>query len=242
MAGRARLISLTAEHVARVHREIPNPGPDAQFGYPSDDDYLQHLRMVLSRHEAGRDAWIFAYGSLIWKPAVDHAEERIGTARGWHRSFRMRLTRGRGTHAQPGLMLGLDRGGQCRGVLYRIAGDVLEAQIERLLRRELPIKTLKGEPTYLARWLHVDTTGPGGEPERVRALAFVLNRRGFNYSGKLTQEEIADHLAVACGYLGSGAEYLLNTVAHLEERGIHDRGLWQLQEMVAQRIAARGQE
>ncbi len=86
--------------------------------------------------------WIFAYGSLIWKPAVDHAEERIGTARGWP-PFRM-PTRGRGTHAQPGLMLGLDPGGQCRGVLYRIAGDVLEAQIERLLRRELPDQDAQG--------------------------------------------------------------------------------------------------
>jgi len=86
---------------ARVHRDIANPGPDAQFGYPSDEDYRDHLRMVLSRHEAGRDAWIFAYGSLIWKPAVDHAEERIGTARGWHRSFRMRLTRGAARMSSP---------------------------------------------------------------------------------------------------------------------------------------------
>ena len=186
--------------------------------------------------------WIFAYGSLIWKPAVDHAEERIGTARGWHRSFRMRLTRGRGTHAQPGLMLGLDRGGQCRGVLYRIAGDVLEAQIERLLRRELPIKTLKGEPTTraLAACRH---HGPRRRARARAGLAFVLNRRGFSYSGKLTQEEIADHLAVACGYLGSGRRIPAQHRWHiLEERGIHDRGLWQLQEMVAQRIAARGQE
>ena len=72
------------------------------------------------------------------------------------------------------------------------------------------------------------------------ALAFVMNRQSRFYVGKLTAEEVADVLARACGHWGSGAEYLCNTVAHLEEHRIHDRGLWRLQELVAARINQMG--
>ena len=67
-----------------------------------------------------------------------------------------------------------------------------------------------------------------------------MDRQSRFYVGKLTAEEIADVLARACGHWGSGAEYLGNTVAHLEEHGIHDRGLWKLQELVAGKINEMG--
>jgi cation transport protein ChaC len=86
-------------------------------------------------------------------------------------------------------------------------------------------------PNDLPRWISVET-----EQGPLRALAFVMNRQSRFYVGKLTAEEIADVLARACGHWGSGAEYLGNTVAHLEEHGLHDCGLWRLQELVASRI------
>jgi glutathione-specific gamma-glutamylcyclotransferase len=67
----------------------------------------------------------------------------------------------------------------------------------------------------------------------VRAIAFVMNRQSRFYVGKLPPAPVADVLAKGCGHWGSGAEYLHNTVAHLEEHGIRDRNLWRLQALGA---------
>ena len=97
-----------------------------------------------------RTLWLFAYGSLIWKPEVEHVEERVGTARGWHRSFCLRLIRWRGTKEQPGLMMALDRGGQCKGVAYRLVGHTVEAQLGKLFRREMSVKPSTNMPRWIA--------------------------------------------------------------------------------------------
>jgi len=213
--------------VALVHRALEDPGPDPNLVYHNDDDYDAVVRGLLSSHVSGHDLWLFAYGSLIWKPEVDHVEERMGTARGWHRAFRLKISRWRATKDQPGLMMVLDRGGQCRGVLYRIPAATVAENLGKLVRREMSVKP----PTNLPKWITVETdSGP------VQAVAFVIYRKGRAYSGKLTPEETADSLAKACGHWGSCAEYLRNTIFHLGERGIHDRHLWHLQKLVAERI------
>ena len=222
-----RQMTLTPDLVAQVHRVLEDPGPDPDWSYHSDSDYDAVAQTLLASRPGGADTWLFAYGSLIWKPEVEHVEVRQGTARGWHRSFCFRIVRFRGTREQPGLMMSLDRGGQCRGVLYRLAPENLEGQLSKLVRREMTVKP----PNNLPRWITVQTEqGPLG------ALAFVMNRRSRFYVGKLAPEEVADTLARACGHWGSCAEYLCNTVSHLEEHGIHNRGLWKLQELVAAKI------
>ncbi len=223
-----RQMALTPDLVSRVHRDVRDGGPEPGLAYHTDEDYQAAVRKILSSHRDGDPVWLFAYGSLIWKPEIEHGEERPGTARGWHRAFCFRVTRFRGTPEQPGLMMALDRGGQCRGVLYRLSGEPLPAQLEKLFRREFTVKP----PNSMPRWIVVDAEG-----ERINAIAFVMNRRARAYCGKLSPEETADILAKACGHWGSGAEYLMNTVAQLEARGIHDRHLWLLQELVAARIA-----
>lgn len=90
---------------------------------------------------------------------------------------------------------------------------------------------------HLPRWVNVETTGG-----KLRAIAFVINRQGVRYVGGLSLDRIADALAVAAGPYGTMAEYLHSTVGHLEELGLHDRQLWQLQEMVALRIEAASGE
>ena len=87
------------------------------------------VETTLADHPArSRPLWLFAYGSLIWKPEIEHVEERIATVRGWHRSFCLKLTRWRGTQEQPGLMMGLDRGGACKGLAFRLPdGDSARA-------------------------------------------------------------------------------------------------------------------
>ena len=220
-------MALTPDHVALVHRVVEDPGPEPGLVYHGEADYDEVVRNMLALRPPGRDAWLFAYGSLIWKPEVEHLEARRGTAHGWHRSFCFRITRFRATRDRPGLMMALDRGGQCQGILYRLPGESLQAQLGRLFRREFTVKP----PNSTPRWIRVAT-----EEGPLTALAFVMNRQAPAYVGRLAPEEVAALLAGACGHWGSGAEYLHNTVMHLEEHGIHDRNLWRLQKLVAGRI------
>jgi cation transport protein ChaC len=172
---------------------------------------------------------LFGYGSLLWKPAFEYVESRMATIRGWHRSFCIRVARFRGTRDLPGLMMALDRGGQCRGKVFRIPGEQAAESLDKLFRRELVVKP----PGTPPRWLMALTNeGP------LSAIGFVVDRRSQFYSGRLAPEEVAHIVATAAGHWGSCAEYLLNTVSHLEAVGIHDRNLWRLQELVAARIAA----
>jgi glutathione-specific gamma-glutamylcyclotransferase len=224
----SRVLSLTQDHVARVHRAITDTGPVHGVPQHDDADYAEWVKRTLATHPApDQPTWLFAYGSLIWKAELPYVAEQPGLARGWHRSFCLRMTRFRGTLEEPGLMMALDRGGQCQGILYQLPDEGLSGQLDRLFRREFTVKPI----TNMPRWLRVQTAGGP-----LWALGFVMNRASPAYAGRLELTEVARVLARACGHVGSGAEYLLNTVAHLEERGIRDSRLWQLQQIVAEEI------
>jgi len=228
MQAASRTLSLTPAHIARIHRVVEDVGPPTGVQQQTDSDYAEWVAMIAGSHPApDRPTQLFAYGSLIWKPEIEHRAEQTGVARGWHRAFCLRQHRFRGTPDQPGLMMALDRGGQCRGVLYELPQENLEDQLDRLFRREFTVKPINSMP----RWITVQT-----EAGRVKALGFVMNRASPYYAGRLPLEDVARTLATACGHWGSGAEYLLNTVTHLEEHGIHDSGLWRLQHLVAEQI------
>ncbi len=118
-----RKMSLTPEHIARVHHIVEDEGPAPGAKLHADADYDAWVeRMVRSHPEPSAPTRVFAYGSLIWKPEIEQTDEEIGNARGWHRSFCFRMPRFRGTNSQPGLMMALDRGGQCKGMLYTLPG------------------------------------------------------------------------------------------------------------------------
>ena len=173
------------------------------------------------------DVWLFGYGSLIWNPAIEFSEQRCATVRGLHRRFCLRTELGRGTPDRPGLVLGLDRGGVCRGVAFRIPKDHAEAELELVWRREMVTHA------YRPRWLKAQTDqGP------IRVLGFVINRANERYCGRLPEEEAAETIARACGFLGPCCEYLFNTVTHLRELGMPDAGLERLARKVAAKQAA----
>jgi cation transport protein ChaC len=228
-------LALTADLVALTIRPIADPGPPAGFTYFEEADYPALVAQAIAGAPAG-PVWLFAFGSLIWKPGCDYVEERKGLARGWHRAFRLGWDyRWRGNAEHPNLMMGLDRGGECHGILYRLPPGEEEKNLDALIRREVRIKPPQGRPiTQVARWLTIDSAG-----ERIRAVAFVLNRRGPGYQGARSHTETAEVLSKSCGINGSGAEYLYKTVKQLAEHGIYDRNLWELQELVAQRIRER---
>jgi cation transport protein ChaC len=127
-------------------------------------------------------------------------------------------------------MLVLDRGGRCKGLLQQLRDETAHLDLETLLRREMSVKPSNNRPT----WIRVMTA----DRRVVRALAFTISRRSPVYSGRLSDGATAEILAKAVGHLGSGAEYLYQTVAHLEACGIHDSHLWRLQKLVAARIMA----
>src|SRR5207244_9395480 len=153
--------------------------------------------------------WVFAYGSLMWNPEIAFAEARPGFLYGYHRSFCLYSRDYRGTRERPGLVLGLDRGGSCRGIVYRLPPDRVGETLDRIWAREMT-----GE-VYRMRGVTVGT--PHGP---VAAHACVVRRAWPDYAGRLSVDEVARLLAAAVGGRGTGRSYLTNTVWHLEELGI----------------------
>jgi cation transport protein ChaC len=164
--------------------------------------------------QAGGDAWVFGYGSLMWNPAMETAERQTALVRGYHRRFCLWTPAGRGTPEHPGLVLGLARGGSCKGVAYRILGAKVAEEFSILWRREMV------SDGYCPRWVRMICDG-----ELRWALTFVINRQAPRYAGRLSDAQAAQAIAKAIGDLGTNAEYLLSTVAHLEQIGIPDRRL-----------------
>jgi glutathione-specific gamma-glutamylcyclotransferase len=224
---RAKLV-LTPELVARVERKVPQDHlpDDPNRVRMADADYVSAVADVLAGHP-GRPIWVFAYGSLLWNPGFEFDERRTVTLRGWHRSFCMELNRFRGSPEQPGLMLALEQGGCCKGEAFRISGNDPGSELEKLFRREVPFRRTP-RPW---RWVNVDLAGV-----RQKALTFYAGMRGDVFHVKHPLHQQAHMLARAAGFGGSGAFYLQQTVARLEEQGIHDSYLWELQRLVAAEI------
>jgi cation transport protein ChaC len=221
-------MALTQDLVARAAGRVEDAGPSPGTVYMTDEDYETAIRDVLAPASSG-DIWLYGYGSLLWKPEFEFTESRIATVRGWHRAFCYRVKRFRGTPDKPGLMLALDRGGGCKGMVFKLPAHQIRESLNALFRRELVIKP----SINLPRWMTAET-----DEGFIRALGFVVNRQSPFYSGKLPLDEAASILATAAGHWGSCAEYLRETVFRLEELGIHDASLWRLQALVAERLEA----
>jgi cation transport protein ChaC len=176
---------------------------------------------IAALRDGPEPVWIFAYGSLMWNPEVPFAERRPALLHGYHRSFCLYSRDYRGTPDRPGLVLGLDRGGSCRGIVYRLPSESQGSALDLVWAREM------AGDVYRMRRVRVLT--PSG---RVFAYAFAVNRTCGDYAGRLSLDEAARIIAGAKGGRGSGPEYLANTVRHLEEIGIADGPLHRLDKRV----------
>jgi len=177
----------------------------------SDEEREASIADVLAEHTHGEDVWVFGYGSLVWNPLFHYVECRVATLRGYHRRFCLWSVVGRGTPDQPGLVLGLDRGGCCRGVAFRLAAATAPRELRLLWCREMVTGA------YAPRWLRAHHDA--GE---FQALAFVVNRTHEGYAGRLPFDTVVRTIAAASGLIGSSADYLRHTCEGLARHGIRD--------------------
>jgi len=153
----------------------------------------------------------------MWRPGFDYVEARSALLRGYHREFCVYSHRHRGTPERPGLVLGLDRGGGCRGVAFRVAAANVGATIAYLAEREM------ANNTYAPRMLPAETDGGC-----IAAYAFVVRRDHPQYAGKLPVDTAAALIMQGQGISGLNRDYLINTVKRLETLGFVDRRLHDL--------------
>jgi glutathione-specific gamma-glutamylcyclotransferase len=163
--------------------------------------------------EAGAaDLWVFGYGSLMWRPGFPFVERRYGFIHGYHRSLCVLSHVHRGTPERPGLVLGLDRGGRCHGVAFRIAAGEVAETVHYLRERE------QVTGVYRERQLPVRLD----DARRVIALAYVVDRAHPQYAGRLPRDELLRLVRQGEGVSGPNAEYVRSTYEHLQAMGVVD--------------------
>ncbi len=174
----------------------------------SDEEREANRRAVLARHPAGADLWVFGFGSLMWNPACHVAEVRPARVNGWHRRFCLWTLLGRGSPDLPGVTLGLEPGGSCRGMALRIEAGRIAEETALIWRREMIAGAYR--PILVTARL-VD--GP------VPAISFAINPGYERYAGRVDPAILAHHLGCAEGPLGPCIEYLEKTVEVLDAIG-----------------------
>lgn len=163
----------------------------------------------------GDDFWVFGYGSLIWRPGFDFVERAPAIIHGYHRAFCVKSVRHRGTKDQPGVVLGLDRGGSCRGVAFRIAPEKTAETMAYLTERE------QMNNIYHERKIPARLT-----PDRqAHVLAYVVDRSHQQYTGRLDHEALLALIRQGHGQSGACRDYVLNTLDALSELGMEDHAL-----------------
>jgi cation transport protein ChaC len=173
--------------------------------------------MTLPPDQSAEDLWVFGYGSLMWRPGFAYLERIEARLIGAHRALCVYSFVHRGTPERPGLVLGLDHGGTCRGIAYRVAAAERARTIAYLRARE------QATSVYLERvrsiWLKSEPT------RRVPALCYIADRGHVQYAGRLTLEQQLHHVRQGHGQSGANRDYVIETVASLEELGYRETEL-----------------
>ncbi len=161
------------------------------------------------------DLWVFGYGSLMWRPGFPFISRQRALVSGWRRRLCVYSHVYRGTREQPGLVLGLDEGGECAGVAFRVEAAFRDPTIRYLRDRELVTDV------YIERMAPIELDSG----QSVMALTFVADRNHSQYAGKISPERLLALVKHSSGISGANSDYVINTYEHLMEMGIVDREL-----------------
>jgi cation transport protein ChaC len=172
------------------------------------------------------DFWVFAYGSLIWNPGFLYKSREPVTLNGYSRRYCIASMVYRGTPERPGLVLGLEAGGSCEGVGYRVAGELKAATLDYLRARELITSV------YHEKVVRIQTREAVGHD----AVTYVADTDHEQYVAVSDFDAMLEIIAAASGSAGPNAEYALNTWANLAGLGVSDP----LIERVAEALRRRG--
>lgn len=189
------------------------PAPST-FRLLTEAERLASLQSAMARWQPDQDVWVYGYGSLIWRPEFDYTEKRLALLHGYHRSLCLWSRVNRGTPDRPGLVFGLDTGGSCRGMAFRIPAHQVPASMEALWKREMP------SGAYLPRWINCRT-----EQGTLTALVFAMNRHTDAYVRGLSTDHLAHIVRNAHGSYGPCVEYVLETANALRQCNIQDKRL-----------------
>ena len=170
------------------------------------------------------DLWVFGYVSLMWRPGFDYVEKQRARLNGYHRALCIYSWEHRGTRERPGLVMGLDRGGSCVGIAFRVAGDKREEALRYLRERELVTNV------YLERTSKISLA----DNRIVDAVTYVADKNHEQYAGRLSVEDAATQVCGAVGQMGPNEDYVLNTYDQIGQMGIKDSWLSNLSAKIRQ--------
>jgi len=168
--------------------------------------------------ERDQDLWVFGYGSLMWRPGFEFIEQQVATLYGYHRSLCVYSHVHRGTPERPGLVLGLDYGGSCHGMAFRVADRDHDTVMDYLRAREQ------------ATMVYVESNHPVRlkDGRKVQAVAFTIDRNHIQYAGKLSEPRLLDLVRSGVGQSGANPDYVIATHEHLHQMGLEDKLLKRL--------------
>lgn len=194
--------------------DVHSASTASAFRRLTDQEREASLHLALTHWDGNQDVWVFGYGSLVWRPEFDFLEQRTARLHGYHRALCLWSRINRGTPEKPGLVFGLDRGGSCRGMAFKIAAHTVPTTLQALWRREMP------SGAYIPKWLACYT-----DQGIVKALTFTMNRNNSAYVRDLPAERLISIVKNAHGSYGPCVEYVLETADALKLVGVHDAKL-----------------
>lgn len=167
------------------------------------------------RKSAESARWVFGYGSLMWRPDFPFEDRQAAVMTGVHRSLCVLSHVHRGTPERPGLVFGLNRGGSCRGIAYRV-GDADWPNVLAYLREREQVTNVYLESVRRARLVDLS------EPSNVEALCYIVDRNHLQFAGDLSMDEMVQKVSHGIGRSGHNRDYVISTAQHLDEIGVRD--------------------
>jgi len=212
--------------MTKVIKKVVNSNSSYKWGTGEEADSIRTMnseelsdsvQQILKGMNLKDGIWVFGYGSLMWNPDFILEEKRTGTISGYQRRLCLKSIVYRGTSDYHGLVFGLDKGDCCQGMVYRIAEENVQSEMQKIWEREM----FAG--TYIPSWVNVNT-----KQGSISAVTFIINHEHEHYIPHIELEEIAERVVKAEGTCGSCHEYVQNTVKSLHQLGLRDPGLEQL--------------